>query len=122
MTMLHKRSMVNTVVMASALVTALTTALNAVISYEQYRQDARPNIIVLGASQNMTVSQMYDINQARINMMDAIAIAQRKIDGKVVNAEITEYSGKPSYKVEMVSSGKPVEVMIDARNGQLLKG
>jgi uncharacterized membrane protein YkoI len=84
------------------------------------------------AAAGVTVSQADDdkgeaakklqlFSQAKISLTEAIKIAEQKIGGKALEAELEDKAGTVQFEVEVVKDGILHEAMIDAKTGQVLK-
>ena len=62
------------------------------------------------------------INQATLNINQAITIALADVPGKVIQAEIERDDGKLFWEVEVLDGSNQVyQLEIDANNGQVLE-
>ncbi|MBT9099927.1 PepSY domain-containing protein [Methylovulum psychrotolerans] len=84
------------------------------------------------AAAGVTVSQADDdkgeaakklqlFSQAKISLTEAIKIAEQKIGGKALEAELEDKASTVQFEVEVVKDGILHEAMIDAKTGQVLK-
>ena len=60
-------------------------------------------------------------NQATIYLQDAIKAAEQKTGGKAMEAEINDESAAVQFEIEILKDGKIHEVMVDGKNGKVLK-
>lgn len=60
------------------------------------------------------------IRNARINLVDAVGIAQRHAGGQASRAEFENSKQGWVYEVEVVSGGKVYDVRVDAAKGTVL--
>lgn len=60
-------------------------------------------------------------SQAKISLAEAIKIAEQKIGGKALEAELDDEAKSVQFEVEIVKDGKIHEVMVDGKTGQVLK-
>ena len=61
-----------------------------------------------------------DLARTKITLVDAVATAQKAVKGPVLSAQLDAEHGQPTYLVEIVHSGKIMEVTVDARTGRVL--
>jgi uncharacterized membrane protein YkoI len=59
--------------------------------------------------------------KAKIDLKQAVSIAEKKYDGKAANVEFDEESGKPTFEVEVVSNKSVRDVVVDGETGHILK-
>ncbi len=60
-------------------------------------------------------------SQAKISLSDAIKVAEQKIGGKAVEAELDDESEAVQFEVEVLKDGKFHKVMVDGETGHILK-
>lgn len=61
-------------------------------------------------------------SKAKITMIEAISIASKNSDGKVIEVALEKEDGFLVYEVEVLGKdGKKSELLIDAGNGSILK-
>ena len=59
--------------------------------------------------------------KAKIDLRQAVSIAEKKYDGKAANVEFDEESGKPTFEVEVVSNKSVQDVVVNGETGHILK-
>jgi len=58
---------------------------------------------------------------AKISLSEAIKVAEQKIGGEAVEAELDDESDAVQFEVEVLKDGKIHEVMVDSETGHILK-
>ena len=58
--------------------------------------------------------------KTKITEQEAIAIAQKEVEGKVTDVEIEKKFGKAAFVVEIDADGEETDVIIDIDTGQVL--
>ena len=53
----------------------------------------------------------------KIGLREAISIAEDRVEGRAVDANLTRFAGVDCWTVDVLSHGQHVYVSIDARNG-----
>jgi uncharacterized membrane protein YkoI len=62
-----------------------------------------------------------DLAKAKIDLKQAVVIAEKKYDGKAANVEFDQEHGKPTFEIEVVSGKTVRDVVVDGKTGQVLK-
>lgn len=65
-------------------------------------------------------SELQALEASKISLSDAIALAEKEIGGKAVEAGIDDDSLKPEIEVSVVKDGKFYDVRIDAEKGVVI--
>lgn len=83
---------------------------------------AAAGIIALTATLGFAAprDEIADLARTKITLLDAVATAQKTVNGPALGAQLDAEQGRPVYLVEIVHSGKIVEVTVDARTGKVL--
>jgi len=61
------------------------------------------------------------IEQAHINLGEAIAAAEQEIGGRASRAELEVDGGQVTFDVEVVKDGEVTDVTVDARDGKVIQ-
>ena len=70
---------------------------------------------------NASENDAADLAKAKIDLKQAVAIAEKRYDGKAANVEFDQERGKPTFEVEVVSNKSVRDVVVDGETGQILK-
>lgn len=72
------------------------------------------------AGQN-DASELAALQGAKVNLAEAIGIAEKEAGGKAVGAGIEDENGQYAYEVEVLGSNGEQEVLIDPASGKVTK-
>lgn len=53
----------------------------------------------------------------KIGLSEAVSIAEGRVDGRAVDADLVRLAGIDTWNVDVMANGEHVRVSIDARNG-----
>ena len=85
-----------------------------------------PGLFVLGsvtivASVQAMEKSDFAIESAKISMIEAIQLAEKTTQGKVLKAHFETEDDHPQYELEVVKSPQVWDMTIDATTGKILK-
>jgi len=78
---------------------------------------AGTGLSVASASENDAAQ----IATAKIDLKQAVAIAEKKYDGRAVHAEFEHEHGKSVFEIEVISRNVARDVQVDGHTGQITK-
>ena len=82
---------------------------------------ATANIAQAGESKDKEAKELKLFSQAKISLTEAIKVAEQKVGGKAMEAEVDDESNTVQFEVEILKDGKIHEVMVDGKTGKVLK-
>ena len=75
----------------------------------------------LGKQENLAKETTTVAKEKIISREEAIAIAEKEVNGKVYSFELDRDDGRLEYEIELLTDKYEVEIEMDARNGKILE-
>ncbi|WP_051604149.1 PepSY domain-containing protein [Methylobacter tundripaludum] len=89
-----------------AMVIMVSTAVNVAQASDSKEKDAK---------------ELQLFSQAKISLSEAIKVAEQKVGGKAMEAEIDDEASSVQFEIEVVKEGKVHNVLVDGNTGKVLK-
>lgn len=88
------------------------------------------SVIAVGAAVNMAqaseskekeAKELKLFSQAKISLIEAVKIAEQKLDGKALEAELDDESNTVQFDIEILKDGKIHDVIVEGKTGKVMK-
>ena len=79
------------------------------------------NVAQAGESKEKEAKELKLFSEAKISLTEAIKVAEQKVGGKAMEAELDDESNTVQFEIEVLKDGKIHEVMVDGKTGKVLK-
>jgi uncharacterized membrane protein YkoI len=75
----------------------------------------------LAAATSLAVPAAAQITRPKVALAEAVATAERELGARAYDAEFDLEQGRMVYEIELVKDGRPVEVLVDAQTGAVVR-
>lgn len=79
------------------------------------------NVAQASDSKEKDAKELQLFSQAKISLSEAIKVAEQKVGGKAMEAEIDDEASSVQFEIEVVKEGKVHNVLVDGNTGKVLK-
>jgi len=79
------------------------------------------NVAQASDSKEKDAKELQLFSQAKISLSEAIKVAEQKVGGKAMEAEIDDEASSVQFEIEVVKEGKVHNVLVNGNTGKVLK-